>query len=338
MSLFDAIGGLGAIYGFNKGIKDVQGIGEQALTRAQTGATNLEAQTQFKPFTVTSGVGGASFDQSGGLGLTLTPEQQAIQNQLQGFGGGMLDYLGDPAAREKEQTALINMLANGNIPGREADIMSRLQASVAPEQERARLQLEERLAGQGRLGVQTSMFGGTPEALVLEKAIAEQNAGFGVSAMEQARAEQEQESNQRLGALQEFRSRNELAGTLGIDALTSSYAPLESLLRTLSPALQAADIAGAGQRQGAQLGATMLQSGQATQLGAETAAANLQQQQIQAIANLLGGQQANTQTGQTAQTGLLESLFNRFTGNNTTAPLNDAANTQAALDYYLGNS
>jgi len=338
MSLFDAIGGLGAIYGFNKGIKDVQGIGEEALTRAQTGATNLEEQTKFKPFTVTSGVGGASFDQSGGLGLTLTPEQQAIQDKLQGFGGGMLDYLGDPAAREEEQTALINMLANGNIPGREADIMSRLQASVAPEQERARLQLEERLAGQGRLGVQTSMFGGTPEALALEKAIAEQNAGFGVSAMEQARAEQEQESNQRLGALQEFRSRNELAGTLGIDALTSSYAPLESLLRTLSPALQAADIAGAGQRQGAQLGASMLQSGQETQLGAEVAAANLQQQQIQAIANLLGGQQANTQTGQTAQTGLLESLFNRFTGNNTTAPLNDAANTQAALDYYLGNS
>ena len=66
MSLFDAIGGLGAIYGFDKGIKDVQDIGEQALTRAQTGATNLEAQTQFKPFTVTSGVGGASFDQSGG--------------------------------------------------------------------------------------------------------------------------------------------------------------------------------------------------------------------------------------------------------------------------------
>lgn len=417
MSLFDAIGGLGAIYGFNKGIKDVQGIGEQALTRAQTGATNLEAQTQFKPFTVTSGVGGASFDKSGGLGLKMTPEQQAIQSQLQSFGtnqfgylndpaqreqeqgelirmlqygdtntqqasqlnqfgSSMFDYLGDPAAREDEQTAIMNMLANGNVAGREADIMSRLQASVAPEQERARLQLEQRLANQGRLGVQTSMFGGTPEALALEKAIAEQQAGFGVSAMEQARAEQGQESAQRLAALQEFRNRSQLAGTLGLDAmgearagqaqksgqalagltemrnraqlsgqlgldaLTSSYAPLQSLLSTLSPALQAADIAGAGQRQGAQLGATMLQSGQSTQLGAEIAAANLQQQQIQAIANLLGGQQANSVTGQTAQTGLFESLFNKgkemLTGG-VTAPLNDAANTQAALDYYLGN-
>jgi len=395
MSLFDAIGGLGAIYGFNKGIKDVQGIGTEALTRAQTGATNLEKQTQFKPFTVTSGVGGGQFDKAGNLGLTMTPEQQAIQSQLQSFGtnqfgylndpaqreqeqgelirmlqygdtntqqasqlnqfgGSMFDYLGDPAAREDEQTALMNMLANGNVAGREADIMSRLQASVAPEQERARLQLEQRLANQGRLGVQTSMFGGTPEALALEKAIAEQQAGFGVSAMEQARAEQGQESAQRLAALQEFRNRSQLAGTLGLDAmaearagqaqksgqalagltemrnraqlsgqlgldaLTSSYAPLQSLLSTLSPALQAADIAGAGQRQGAQLGASMLQSGQETQLGAEVAAANLQQQQIQAIANLLGGQQANSVTGQTATTGLLEGLFDRFIGNNST--------------------
>ena len=173
------------------------------------------------------------------------------------------------------------------------------------------------------------MFGGTPEALALEKAIAEQNAGFGVSAMEQARAEQGQESNQRLAALQEFRNRTQLAGQTGLSALQSSYQPLEALLGTLSPALQAADIAGAGQRQGAQLGASMLQSGQETQLGAEIAAANLQQQQIQAIANLLGGQQANTQTGQTAQTGLLESLFNRFTGN-TNNTVN--AETQAILD------
>ncbi|MDB4308031.1 hypothetical protein N9985_01950 [Gammaproteobacteria bacterium] len=329
MSLFDAIGGLGAIYGFDKGIKDVQGIGEQALTRAQTGATNLEAQTQFKPFTVTSGVGGAQFDQAGNLGLTMTPEQQAIQSQLQGFGSSMFDYLGNPAAREQEQGELIRMLTGGGVAGREADIMSRLQASVAPEQERARLQLEERLAGQGRLGVQTSMFGGTPEALALEKAIAEQNAGFGVSAMEQARAEQAQQSGQTLAGLQEMRNRSQLAGQTGLAALQSSYQPLESLLGTLTPALQAADIAGAGQRQGAQLGASMLQSGQQTQLGAEVAAANLQQQQIQAIANLLGGQQANTKTGQTAQTGLLESLFNRFTGNTNNT---GNAETQAILD------
>ena len=312
MSLFDAIGGLGAVYGFDKGIERTRELGETAYNRGEAAAASVAGQTQFKPFTVTSGVGGAQFDQAGGLGLTMTPEQQAIQSQLQGFGSSMFDYLGDPAAREDEQTALMNMLANGNVAGREADIMSRLQASVAPEQERARLQLEQRLANQGRLGVQTSMFGGTPEALALEKAIAEQQAGFGVSAMEQARAEQGQESNQRLAALQEFRNRTQLSGGLGLNALSASYQPLEALLGTLSPALQASDIAGAGQRQGAQFGSSLLQAGQEAQLKAEAAATNLQAQQIQAITNLLGGQQANSATGQTAQTGLFEDLFNRF--------------------------
>ena len=333
MSLFDAIGGLGAIYGFDKGIERTRELGETAYNRGETAAASVAGQTEFKPFTVTSGVGGAQFDQTGGLGLTMTPEQQAIQSQLQGFGSSMFDYLGDPAAREGDQTAIMNMLTGGDVAGREADIMSRLQASVAPEQERARLQLEQRLANQGRLGVQTSMFGGTPEALALEKAIAEQQAGFGVSAMEQARAEQGQESNQRLAALQEFRSRTQLAGGLGLNALSASYQPLEALLGTLSPALQAADIAGAGQRQGAQFGSSLLQAGQEAQLKAEAAATNLQAQQIQAITNLLGGQQANSVTGQTATTGLLEGLFDRFIGGDQTTAAATPAPVEGTLEF-----
>ena len=311
MSLFDAIGGLGAIYGFDKGIKDVQDVGTDALKRAELGATDVETQTQFKPFTVTSGVGGGAFDPQGDLSLTMTPEQQAIQSQLQGFGSSMFDFLGDPAQREQEQSSLIRMLTGGGTDRgtREAQIMSRLQATQAPQQERARLNLEQRLANQGRLGVQTSMFGGTPEALALEKAIAEQQAGFGVSAMEQARAEQAQQSEQTLQGLQEFRGRMGLGGQLGLDALSSSYQPLEALLATLSPALQGADIGAAGQRQGAQLGTSLLEAGLSQKTAAEAVAGNLRQQQIQAIANLLGGQQANSVTGQTGSTGLIEDLF-----------------------------
>ena len=90
----------------------------------------------------------------------------------------------------------------------------------------------------------------------------------------------------------------------------------------------------------------MLQSGQSAQMQAEVAAANLQQQQIQAISNLLGGQQANSVTGQTAQTGLLEGFFNKgkemLTGvtGGYTGPAVDA-NTSAQLESltitYMGN-
>jgi len=320
--LFDNLAtGVGAIYGFDKAISDVQDVGSQALQRAETAATQVGQQTEFKPFTVTSGIGGVTTTPTGGITTTLTPEQQAIQQQLQSFGTGAFGMLGSPEERAAEQANVISMLtgAGGGLQQREADIMQRLQAAVAPEQERARLQLEQRLANQGRLGVQTSMFGGTPEQLALEKALAEQQAGLGVSAMEQARAEQQLQSSQTLAGLQETRQRLGLLGQTGLQALQQSYMPQQQLLQTLAPSIDIANIAGAGQRQGAQLGTSMIQAGLASQLGAETAASNLRQQQIQAITNLLGGQRANTETGVTEQTGLLQSIIDRFRGGDTTA-------------------
>ena len=69
---------------------------------------------------------------------------------------------------------------------------------------------------------------------------------------------------------------------------------------------------------------------------AESVAANLRQQQIQAIANLLGGQQANSVTGQTGSTGLIEDLFGSgglFGGGGGTSSSNAAgtAAQQAAM-------
>lgn len=318
--LFDNLAtGVGAIYGFDKGISDVQDVGSQALQRAETAATQVGQQTEFKPFTVTSGVGGVTTTPTGGITTTLTPEQQALQQQLQGFGTQAFGMLGSPEARAAEQANIVGMLTQGGQGGREAEIMQRLQAAVAPEQERQRMALEERLFSQGRLGVATNQYGGTPEQLALEKALAEQQAGLGVSAMEQARAEQQLQSSQTLAGLQETRQRLGLLGQTGLEALQQSYMPQQQLLQTLAPAIDISNIAGAMQRQGAQLGTSLLEAGFASQLGAETAASNLRQQQIQAITNLLGGQRANTETGVTEQTGLLQSIIDRFRGGGTAA-------------------
>ena len=315
--------GLGAIYGFDKGISDVQDVGSRALQRAETAATDVAGQTQFKPFTVTSGIGGVTTTPTGGLTTTLSPEQQALQQQLQGFGTQAFGMLGSPEQRAQEQASVLGMISGGMSPQqREAEIMQRLQAAVSPEQERARMALEERLLGQGRLGVATNQYGGTPEQLALEKAIAEQQASLGVSAMEQARAEQQQQASQTLAGLQETRARLGLFGDLGLQSLGASYLPQQQLLNTLSPAVDLSNIAGAMQRQGAQLGTSLLEAGLGTQLGAETAAANLRQQQIQAIANLLGGQRANSVTGQTEQTGLLQGLVDKFLNDGTDSAVN----------------
>ena len=56
--------------------------------------------------------------------------------------------------------------------------------------------MEERLAAQGRLGVQTAQFGGTPEQLAFGKAQAEARNAAMLQAMGQAQAEQAQLANQ----------------------------------------------------------------------------------------------------------------------------------------------
>ena len=303
----------GSLYGTQKGLENVRGFGEQAMQRAEAAAADVAGQTQFKPFTVTSGIGGVSTTPTGGLTTTLSPEQQALQQQLQGFGTQAFGMLGSPEQRAQEQASVLGMISGGMSPQqREAEIMQRLQAAVSPEQERQRLALEERLASQGRLGVSTAQYGGTPEQLALEKAIAEQQAGLGVSAMEQARAEQQQQASQTLAGLQETRERLGLFGNLGLQSLGASYLPQEQLLATLSPAIDIANLAGAGQRQGAQLGSSLLQSGLTAQLGAETAATNLEQQRIQALTNLLAGQIGAD--GQVTQTGLLQGILKGIQG------------------------
>jgi hypothetical protein len=304
--------GAGALYGAEKGIENVRGFGEQAMQRAEQAAANVAGQTQFKPFTVTSGIGGATTTPTGSLTTTLSPEQQALQQQLQGFGTQAFGMLGSPEQRAQEQGDIISMLTQGGGGAREAEIMQRLQAAVSPEQERQRMALEERLFGQGRLGVATNQYGGTPEQLALEKAIAEQQAGLGVSAMEQARAEQQQQASQTLAGLQETRARLGLFGDLGLQSLGASYLPQEQLLRTLQPALDVANLTNLGQRQGAQLGSSLLQSGLTGQLGAETAATNLEQSRIQAITNLLAGQIGAD--GQVTQTGLLQGILKGILG------------------------
>lgn len=308
---FDFLRGAGSIYATNEGIKGQRDLGNAAMEAARASANQMKTDTQFKPFTLTSGIGQAATTAEGGLGFTLSPEQQALQQQLTGLGSSSLGFLGDAAAREAEQTSIINMLTGGGGAGREADVMARLQASVAPEQERQRMALEERLLSQGRLGVTTNQYGGTPEALALEKAIAEQQAGFGVSAIQQAQAEQAQRSGQVLQGLGETRQRLGMLGDVGLSALQQSYAPTTTLAELMKPTLGAADISAAGQRQGAQLGASMLQAGMGAQTSAQAQANQLEQIRTQALTNILLGQTPQSD-GTGGSSGLFQSLFDKY--------------------------
>jgi hypothetical protein len=293
----------------------VAGLGQEAMNRqamnrieemqrqAVTGVTGsptfptyeggligeVQRQAQFKPFTVTTPTGATAAFTPEGMQAQVTPEEMGLMRSLGGFGQQAFDFLGDPAQREAEQSAVIGMLTPqaGEMAAREADIYSRLEAMQAPERERARLQLEERLAGQGRLGVRTSMFGGTPEQLALSQAIEEQRARSAVSAMEQARAEQALRSQQTLQGLGEFRERAGLFGELGLGAIAGAYLPQQQLTAALQPQLEAQRLATTLGATGLGLQAGLGEAALEAQLGYQDILGQLERQRYQGLFDLL---------------------------------------------------
>ena len=193
------------------------------------------------------------------------------------------------------------------LASREADIYDRIRATQMPEEQRQRLALEERLAGQGRLGVQTAMYGGTPEQFALAQAQEEAQNRASLAAIQQAQAEQMQQGQlgsqfaglggqlaaqeaalrdvQQQRALQSLTAgQGMFAGGLGLQqaqqqlglgALSGAYLPQAQLLNVqqaaqLYPQLQQqAQLFGTGQ-----YGETMM-SGLEARLIAEQARANL---------------------------------------------------------------
>lgn len=298
------IGGVGGALAQQDIINRVQDLGEQDV-RTVFGESPMPVfegglvgeigrQSQFKPFTVTTPTGSRATLGAGGMDTMLSPTEQALQQRMLGFGSEAFGFLGDPAARQQEQEAVIGMLTQdpSQRATRESDIFGRLTAAQQPEQERARLELEQRLANQGRLGVQTAMYGGTPEQLALQKAIQEQQANTAISAMEQARAEQALQSQQTLAGLGETRARMGLLGELGLQSIPTAYAGQQQLLANLQPQLEASRIASALQSTGLGLGTQLAESTLESQLGYAALANALRQQQFQGLFDLLKGEQA----------------------------------------------
>ena len=101
----------------------------------------------------------------------------------------------DVEALRQQYTQLASQTAGRALQdtaGREADVYERIRATQRPEEERQRLALEERMAQQGRLGVRTAMYGGTPEqaALAMQQEEAQNRASL--AAIQQAQSGRQQ--------------------------------------------------------------------------------------------------------------------------------------------------
>ena len=313
-------------------------IGEQAKAEATALAGEIPAMSAFKPFTVTTGMGGnVDVDESGSVSLDagsgalsqqlLGQASQRIggvpagAEQLAGAGQQLLglgqQQLGmSPFGLAGQQQAAQDAFGLGGqfmgqagmpMAGREQDVYDRIRATQLGEEERQRLQLEERLFNQGRGGVRTAMFGGTPEQLALAQAQEEAQNRASLAAISQAQAEQRQQADigatygqlgsniatqrQGLEAAQQLMAQQAMQGgmglfaggmgleqaqqQLGLGALGGAYVPQAQLLNAIQATSLFPQLQQRGQLFGTgQYGETMM-SGIEAQLIAEQAAANL---------------------------------------------------------------
>ena len=205
-------------------LMDTQGLTrEQAMANQQTSqmrgfdinndgvVTNQEFAAARNAGVTGTPMGGGAFTGAGpmigpNIQTVLSPQQQAISS------GAFTDA----------QTLLGNVVQDRSA--REQEIFDRIRATQEAEEERNRLALEERLFNQGRLGVRTSMFGGTPEQLALAKAQEEARNRASLAAIQQAQAEQAQDAR------------------LGTQLLGAGFLPEAQLQNTFRNALTAAEI------------------------------------------------------------------------------------------------
>ena len=258
------LGGLlragGEFYLGQENIEGAQRLGRETQAGALALAEQAKAGAEFRPYTVTSGLANIATTPEGGFGIDLSPEQQALQQQIMGQAGGFFSQLqADPAAVQ-------------------ADIYESIRATQRPEEERQRLALEERMLSQGRLGLSSAAYGGaSPELLAQETARQEAMARANLGARQQAMAEQQQ-----------------VAGIAG-GLLGTGYMPQDKALGMLTTSQVPAGYADIGRRTGAELASQLGLGGLESRLQAEDLANRLQLQQGSSILDSLLGREATMQ-------------------------------------------
>jgi hypothetical protein len=220
-------------------------VGREAQREALALAERGQAESQFRPFTVTTATGGqfgTRVTPTGAVETTmgLSPEELALQRQLFGGAGQFFGQAQAPTVTREQQ------------------IFERMRAAQRPEEERQQLALEERLAAQGRLGTRSAAYGGaTPEQLAMATAREEARTRSMLGAMQQAQAEQAQQA------------------ALGQQLLGASYLPQAQLLSAVQPAQRMGELQQQAQLYGTGLFGETAMSGLESRLLAEQARANL---------------------------------------------------------------
>jgi hypothetical protein len=248
-------------------------VGQNYQAAVQPIISQATENLQFKPYTVTSNLGGTQVSPEGQMTITPSQQLQDIQNQTI---GGAQQLFGQTLAPQDQRVQ---------------DVYSQIRALAEPQEQQQRLATEERLAAQGRLGLQSAQYGGTtPEMLAQEQAISQARNQAALQALTQAQAEQLQNFN------------------IGQGMLGASFTPQAQLMNQQQIANQMAQTAVTPQTTAATIAANLGLGGVEAAQAAEANRMNLLQQMYSLGAGMLGGTE-NSVTGE-MRAGALTGLAN----------------------------
>ena len=219
MSLWDAIQGAGAVAGGLAYADLISDRGQQYAGQMGDLAAQLQSDSAFKGYGVTTGLGSSTVGADGSVTLGVGPDEAMMSGGQGGMTAGMgsLGSAGQmaqqgatnqfsPQAMAAMMGAQQGLGANqaGNFgaasqftqralqdtAGREQDIYNRAMAMQQPGLDAARAQSNAQEYASGRGGVMGSQFGGTGEDAAMARAQAQAQNAAAFQAMQQAGQEQ----------------------------------------------------------------------------------------------------------------------------------------------------
>ena len=234
----------GNYYLGTSGAEDARAVGQASVAMGEAAGQSAIDRSSFEPYTVTSNLATGATTAEGGLNLSLSAEEQQRQTE-----------------RFRQAESIYGALTND--PRRAgSEYYENIRAAQRPEEERNRLGMQQGLFSSGRGGIQSAMYGGTPEQFAFEKARAEAQLGAGARSRELALAERDQQLK--------------AAGLLTDQAYQGQREAIDLFNASNTPAQLAAQ----GDRQGATLASQLEQSGIEGMLQGEELANLLQRSAI----------------------------------------------------------
>ena len=226
-------------YGLFNQAEDIKDIGAQANIDAQALGQAAIDGTQFQPFSVASQTGNIGADAQGNITSALNGPQQGIADSAAAGATGMFNA------------------AQIGPEARQQSIFDQIMAGMLPGQQRQQTALQSQAQNQGRGGISTGEYGGSPEQFALYKAQQEANLGAWGQAQQLAMGEQAQQAD------------------IGNMFAQASLRPEAALFNQLNPAIQTADLGQTGQIAGQNLNSQAGVAGLEAEIQANVQASNL---------------------------------------------------------------